>query len=101
MVRIEHHLCFWDEKSFNGAIKEAKKKMYKGKSMYGFFLGITSTLVRYIPDFQTYAMLTKAGLVQSKKIDFDDWEQFAKAIEDFKIDNYSKGIWGKIIILYK
>lgn len=101
MVRIEHHICFWDKVSYKKAIKEAQKKIYKDKSIFGFLLGVSTSLIRYIPDFQTYAMLTKAGLIQTKKVEFSNWEEFSKAIEDFKIDDFPKGIWGKIIILVK
>lgn len=100
-MKIEHHISFWDKKSYEKAIKYLKnKKQYKKKQIDGFIMLPFHSLVKIYEDFQTYAMCTKAGLIQQNREDFNGWEEFDKVLK--KVDSSNpKGIWGKFIVQVK
>lgn len=99
-MRIETHILFWDKESYGKALKCIRKKVYKDKKIDGFILLPFHSLVKYIEDFTTYAMLTKSGLIQQKRHEFNNWEDLEKVLEKIDLEKFL-GIWGKFIIQMK
>jgi len=99
-MKLEHHVLFWDKESYEKALKCIRKKVYKNKKIDGFILLPFHSLVKYIEDFTTYAMLTKAGLIQQKRHEFNNWKELDEALEKIDLEK-SLGVWGKFIIQMK
>jgi len=97
-MRVEHHYMFWNKKTFEEVVKYVKnRKKYKDKEIGGFLILISNIIVKVAEDFQTYALITKAGLVQSDNKNFSSWEELDEILTKYDLDTF-KGIWGKIIV---
>jgi len=63
---------------------------------------IIKLLPKVYEDFETYALLTKGGLMQQKMKAFNSLEELYELVKEIDEDEtVYKGIWGRIIIIIK
>jgi hypothetical protein len=98
---VQHHILFYDKKSYFKAIKYVlNKKNYSKKEVFGFIMLPKRILIKIKEDFDTYNKITRAGLIVQDHKEFKSLEELEKITKELDIEKYI-GIWGKIIVVVR